>query len=272
VLDRVSRQRRSTPVTEAAPAPAPPIAWLFRMQAGAGNAAVTRLLSGRGAALARTRFKDVGAAGTWLATAPPRVEEEDDDAYATRILLDTEYGVDADFYANYGLLVKALGLASQPAAAAPLVPNVPKKRTVPPKIWEHIVNGTYVEKEDKVTGLHTINGNSPKARGTGDRKPFGTKGCYRRAVEYWDSQAEKKGSDDEEEKAPVKAPTKQANAKQKKHESSFYPDDWTLEDIRNAIEYAVARDGNRFDVMWPPKGIGIQLWFNGESYFPYTSD
>ncbi len=226
----------------------------------------------RRAVLARTRFKDVGAASTWLKTAPARDADEEDDAYATRILLDGEYGVEADFYANYGLLLKAFGLATVPAAAERPVPNVPKKRTVPPKVWEHIVNGTYVAKEDKVTGLHTIHGNRPTARGTGDKKTFGTKGCYRQAVEYWDSEAEKKGDSDEEEKAPVKAPTKPVKTKQKKHESSFYPDEWTLEDIRDAIEYAAARDGQRFDVMWPTKGIGIQLWFNGESYFPYTSD
>ena len=35
-------------------------------------------------ALARTRLKDVGAAGTWLKTAPARNADEDDDAYATR--------------------------------------------------------------------------------------------------------------------------------------------------------------------------------------------
>ena len=191
----------------------------------------------------------------------------------TRILLLGDYGADGDFYANYGLLLKAFGLANIPAAAERPVPTVPKKRTVPAKIWEHIVNGTYVVKEDKVTGLHTIHGNSPKARGTGGQTELGTKGCYRQAVERWDSEAEKKqGEDEDEEKVPAKAPTKSAKTKQKKHESSFYPDDWTLEDIRDAIEYAVARDGNRFDVMWPTKGIGIQLWFNGESYFPYSSE
>lgn len=222
----------------------------------AGNAAVARAI------LARTRFKTVDAAQEWLEAARvnhPREEEEDDDSWITRVLLaDEEYGQN-DFAPNYQMLTKALAQPVQPPVQQRQAPKGAKKRTVDGKMWNHIVNGVVSIEQvgskktptEKVTGLHTIHGDNPAAEGFGPKTMVGTHGCYKQSVRAKRQEGAK--------------PT--AEERDKKFQSTFYPDDWDLQDIREAIEYASQR-GKEYEVLSPAKGIGMVLYFNGESYYP----
>ena len=97
------------------------------------------------------------------------------------------------------------------------------------------------------TGLHTKKGPKPIAEAYGDKTMVGNEGCYKQAVRL------------------IKDPTKT-----KKNASTFFPDSWSLEDIREAIEYAYnTGKGNFIEVSTPSKGAGMILYFNGDSYFPY---
>jgi Bacterial EndoU nuclease len=125
----------------------------------------------------------------------------------------------------------------------PSGPVVAKRRTVTDEIMNHIANGG-LKDDGRPTGLHTIHGGHPIA------EPFGAKtpqdfGCYVQAVRLIAD-----------------------NSKIKKKPSTFYPDDWSLDDIREAIEYANSRGGPSYEVTRPEKGRGMLLHFNGDSYFP----
>jgi hypothetical protein len=217
----------------------------------------------RRAVLARTRFKGAADAQRWLDAARenlPRQDEEDDDSWITRMLLaDEEYGAGNDFTPNYQLLVKALGQPVQPPVQQRQAPKGRKQRTIDGKMWNHIINGVVtIEKvgakktpTEKVTGLHTIHGDHPAAEGFGNKTMVGPLGCYKQSVRAKHPEGEETT----------------AESRDKKFQSTFYPDEWTLEDIREAIEYASQR-GKEYEVMSPEKGIGMMLFFNGESYYP----
>jgi hypothetical protein len=220
----------------------------------------------RRAVLARTRFKSPEDATTWFEQAGlalPREEDEDDDTWIIRLLsADETYGGN-DFTPNYELLNKARTQASQPQAPQRQSPKGKKLRIIGGTMWNHIINGVvtidYVGQKktptEKVTGLHTIHGDRPAAEGYGPKTMLGNLGCYRQTVRGRRQTAE------------TGARNAAADTQDKKFQSTFYPDDWSLEDIREAIEYASQR-GNTYEVLTPSKGIGMTLWFNGESYYP----
>ena len=214
--------------------------------------------------LARTRFENAEAALQWLRGAGEREQDEDDDLWVTRLLsADPTYGSSADFYANYQLLTRALSPQEEPPPQVPQreAPKGKKHRTVDATIWNHIVNGelkvdvvgSKKERVERVAGLHTTRGPRPVGEGYGPKTPVGNLGCYKQAV-----RVRRQGDDD----GP------QAQDKDKKLQSTFFPDDWTLEDIREAIEYAAPPRNNAYEVLSPAKGVGMTLWFNGESYYP----
>lgn len=134
----------------------------------------------------------------------------------------------------------------QPDVVPTVTTNVPvlaKRRTVTEEIMNHIANGGLKE-DGRPTGLHTIHGDNPIAEPFGARTPKDF-GCYVQAVRLIAD-----------------------NSKIKKKASTFYPDDWSLDDIREAIEYANSRGGPNYEVTRPEKGRGMLLYFNGDSYFP----
>lgn len=47
--------------------------------------------------------------------------------------------------------------------------------------------------------------------------------------------------------------------------STFFPDNWSENDIIEAIEYAST---NNLEVTIPQKGAGLKLWFNQQGYYP----
>ena len=103
-----------------------------------------------------------------LDAAPARNADEDNDAYATR-------SARGRVRRRGGLLSLTTAYWWRPSASRTCRRRSRRSSRTsrrsarsPPKIWERYVDGTYVAKEDKVTRLHTIHGNSPKARGTGD--------------------------------------------------------------------------------------------------------
>jgi hypothetical protein len=212
----------------------------------------------RRAVLARTRFKGAEDGMAWLELARealPREETEDDDSWITRLLLaDEEYGGE-DFSPNYGVLVKAL---AKPVVQVRQAPKGTRKRVVDATMWNHIVNGVVSVEgigakktpTEKITGLHTIHGDRPAAEGFGPKTMVGSLGCYKQSV-----------------RSIQQAQQKNVESREKRFQSTFYPDDWTLEDIREAIEYASQR-GKEYEVMSPQKGVGLTLFFNGESYYP----
>ena len=101
------------------------------------------------------------------------------------------------------------------------------------------------KKEDGTPkGLHTSKGENRIAEGFGPKQYFGEFGCYKQKVRI------------------IGEPTKI-----KADESTFFPDSWSLEDIRMAIEYASSRK-NMFEVMAPEKGAGMMLYGNAEGYYP----
>jgi hypothetical protein len=202
------------------------------------------------AKLARARFHDDRTASEWMRTCRARGPEEDEDTYVFAILEGTPYGTHEDQFANYERLKRIL---TTPQRAAP---KGQKLNQIGEKMWSHIVNGEIkIDKVGKhktptakVSGLHTIHGPQPVAEGYGPKKDLGL-GCYRQAVRPRPGQAQG------------------ATEVDKKNESTFFPDTWDLEDIREAIEYASKR-GNEYEVLTPEKGIGLTLFFNGESYYP----
>ena len=217
----------------------------------------------RRAVLARTKFKTVQEAGAWFertGKTKPREQDEDDDSWITRLLAeDAEYGGN-DFGTNYDLINQALAAVDQPPVQPPQrqAPKGKKHRTLDGKIWNHIVNGVIVEeksgskKTQRDAGLHTIRGDAPVGEGHGPQTFVGDLGCYRQTVRV--------------RRGDATGPT--AEDKDKKLQSTFFPDDWTLEEIREAIEYAAPPRNNAYEVLTPAKGIGMTLWFNGESYYP----
>ena len=67
--------------------------------------------------------------------------------------------------------------------------------------------------------------------------------------------------------------SKSDKSKSKPKGSTFYPDDWAITDIKDAIEYASQRQGKpELEVQAPAKEPGLVLFFNGDSYFPYFGD
>ena len=127
-----------------------------------------------------------------------------------------------------------------PVAAAKLV----KKRSAD-DVWDHITNGG-TNRDGQPTGYHTIKGTKPIAEGFGDKTMLDF-GCYRQSVRLIG------GGEDK--------------SKTKPKPSTFFPDEWSLDDIREAIEYAVPV-GNLYEVV-TAKGNGMKLFKNADSWFPY---
>jgi len=112
---------------------------------------------------------------------------------------------------------------------------------------DHIVNGQ-LRPDKSPTGLHTIKGTEQDrvCEWYGDRvdKDYN---CYWKRVR---SKADASLSKDKG--------------------STFFPDSWSTQDIKDAIEYASQRVGRpEFEVQAPAKEPGLILFFNGDSYYPY---
>ncbi len=125
-----------------------------------------------------------------------------------------------------------------PAATATLV----KKRSADTE-WDHITRGG-TNRSGEPTGYHTINGKDAIAEGFGPKKELEFN-CYQQRVRL------------------IKD-----HEKIKQKPSTFFPDDWSLDDIREAIEYALPV-GKHFEVMAPAKGRGMKLFKNADSWFPF---
>jgi len=211
--------------------------------------------------LARKRFtaKDTpkmfvdGLAATLARNVGERTED-----LATRLLAGTDYGKPKqDVIYNAKQLLPLLDVKFPIAQSAGTAAPRPK-RIVSDNTKHHIANGE-LNAAKEATGMHTISGK------VADRKvePFGDQiaiaddewGCYRQWVCPTTMPAENR--------APDAAKTKK---------STFFPDAWTLEDIWNAI--AFARDlhkNNLFEVQTEP-GMGMDLRYNGISYYPNFRD
>lgn len=131
----------------------------------------------------------------------------------------------------------------KPADVAPTVVAKPqKKRTVDDTVWEHITQGGLKE-DGRPTGYHTTRGTNAIAEGFG-QKTMRDFDCYEQQVRL-----------------------RSDPSKVKKGGSTFFPDSWTLEEIREAIEYAVPV-GQLFEVVTPLKGAGMRLRSNDSSWYP----
>lgn len=139
---------------------------------------------------------------------------------------------------------KHLGVeVDKPAQTAAVVTAKPVKKRSADEVWDHVTKGG-LNREGGPTGYHTIKGQNAIAEGYG-KKTMLAFDCYRQNVRLID--------------APDKT---------KQKPSTFFPDDWTLEEIREAIEYAVPV-GNLYEVVSPAKGKGMKLFKNADSWFPF---
>jgi hypothetical protein len=139
---------------------------------------------------------------------------------------------------------KYLGVeVEKPLDTAPVVTAKPVKKRSADDVWNHVTKGG-TNSDGGPTGYHTIHGKGAIAQGFGDKTMLGY-GCYKQNVRLINK--------------PEKVKSKP---------STFFPDDWSLDDIREAIEYAVPV-GNLYEVTTPAKGKGMKLFKNADSWFPY---
>ena len=203
--------------------------------------------------LARDYLLSPEAARDWLRgvlnTPPARTAGQTDQQYVTALISASPmHNTDADeIEYNVDAVMTAIGKFGLKLPVDPAARVLPRKRTLTPKEWNHIVNGEI--KAGKIVGLHTKRG-AMVAVPTGSTTPLETRGdCYQQTLEYTDPKG-KKGN----------KTTKL---------STFYPDAWTLEDIRDAIETATLRSqGSAYYDVNTAKGAGMVLFTNTESWFP----
>jgi hypothetical protein len=198
----------------------------------------------------KTRFGKDTKAADWLKTQRAKNAGETDDVYLNAILgADTTYGVAPDLAANLVVLKRVHNRAVKAAKTQAKSVNTntapSRKRTVTTEIWNHIGNGEL--KSDGVPkGFHTLTGERPVARTDGARRDH-PHGCY------WS-----------------KVVSSTDPTKVKPDGSTFFPTAWTRQDIVDAIEYASeVRRGQLYETTKEAKTAGLQLWCNGDSYFPY---
>lgn len=204
--------------------------------------------------LAREYLLSPEAARDWLRgvlnTPPARTAGQDDRAYVTALVTASPlHNTDADeIEYNVDTVMTAIGKFGLKLPADPAARVLPRKRTLTAKEWNHIVNGEI--KAGKIVGLHTKRG-AMVAIPTGAMTPLQSRGdCYKQTLEYTDPKAAKKT-------------TKTTKV------STFYPDDWSLDDIRDAIETATLRtQGSAYYDVNTAKGAGMVLFTNTESWFP----
>jgi EndoU nuclease-like protein len=235
---------------------------LLALQRTAGNVAARSLVTGTAAGplLQRQRFGSAKLAETWLKDQRAKNAEESDEAYLAALIDGTDYNAKRDRETNLAMLKRAWDKVKPPDQSKDSKGEKKAQARHPDrltdKIWDHIVNGT-VEGED-VTGLHTIKGPKPVAVGVGKKTYFGGFECYSQGI------VKKEQPGAEKKQQPKKKPAAEPNLKK----SSFYPDDWELKDIRDAIECA-SKTGMYYEVTIPEKGAGMFLHFNGASWYPY---
>ncbi len=224
-----------------APEPAPEVAHLLALQQSAGNAVVAR------AVLARKKFADQDTALEWLAGKPAQQPGQTEDAWLNALLdADTSgYELQSHRALNLRTLksarVKAAKNTKQTQKSVRPAKAKQPKREVSDSVMTHVVDG--VVKDGKPAGFHSINGSSPVMEKTGGDVIPRENGCY------W---------------SPVRSIKDRT---EKKNGSTFYPDDWTPDQIKTAIEYAEGK-GNSFITTDDAPIAGIPLYFNGESYYP----
>jgi hypothetical protein len=122
------------------------------------------------------------------------------------------------------------------------------KRTLDTLQREHLFQGSY--RKSVLSGYHSIRGAGAIAEGFGPKTGLGN-GFYQQSVR------------------PKKDPSVT-----KAKPSTFYPDDWTEQEIIEAIEYAseIKRsDVVLYEVMRPAKCKGTMLFRNEEGVSPYFS-
>ena len=202
--------------------------------------------------LQRKKFADAKEAKDWLVgrmKSAPRNADETDADYLNRLLGRSPHSnPPAHKTANLVLLGPLLTELTQEAASRPTGPS--RKRTVSQDIMDHIVKGQ-LRSDNSPTGLHTIKGQQSErvCEWYGDRVDH-EYDCYWKNVR---SRAD--------------------TSKSKTKGSTFYPDAWTIQDIKDAIEYASQRSGKpEFEVQAPAKAPGLVLFFNGDSYYPYFGE
>ena len=139
---------------------------------------------------------------------------------------------------------KHLGVeVEKPESDAPVVTAKLVKKRSADDVWDHLTKGG-THTSGTPTGYHTIKGQSAIAEGYG-KKTMLDFGCYKQGVRLIAD-----------------------HSKVKQKESTFFPDDWSLDDIREAIEFALTV-GKLYEVVTPAKGKGMKLFKNADSFFPY---
>lgn len=225
------------PRADRAVPPGPPERELLR---AAGNHALAR------AYLARKKFENAEAAASWLAAAMKKKAREEDETvgdYVERLLDRTPYANPAQHKThNVDLLKTAYATLK---AQAPKQSGPSRKRTVGEDVMNHILNGD-IREDKSPTGLHTIHGTNRVCEWYGNAQQL-EYGCYWKDVRSLSDRS-----------------------KSKPKGSTFYPDNWTVQDIKDAIEFASQRKGKpEFEVQAPARSPGLVLFFNGDSYYPY---
>ena len=171
-----------------------------------------------------------------LMKANPRQEGESDADYIERLLdTDQEFRAVKDIAANRQVLQGALSAASGRGARAVTPPA--KKRELTEAQREHLFKGSYRSKV--LSGYHSKQDAGAIAEGYGPKTDLGN-GFYKQSVQLKNNDKVKK-------------------AKQ----STFYPDDWTEQEIVEAIEYATELKLSKvtlYEVTRPEKCKGIQLF------------
>lgn len=139
---------------------------------------------------------------------------------------------------------KHLGVdVEQPPQTATVVPAKLVKKRSADDVWDHITKGG-TNSDGGPTGYHTTKREDAIAEGYGEKTMLAF-GCYQQNVRLVAD-----------------------HSKTKKKPSTFFPDDWSLEDIREAIEYALPVGGH-YEVVAPAKGAGMVLFKNADSWFPF---
>ncbi|RZI59524.1 MAG: hypothetical protein EOP37_11610 [Rubrivivax sp.] len=196
----------------------------------------------------RRKFKDVDEARDFLRPLLVGTETGEGEEMAAFLKGDLLQHKEA----NKGLLIKAFRALVEGSTVADFVGtrDLVKRRTVTEAVWSHIARG---EVKPKVVGYHWKGlGNEANVEAYGDQRRTDRFGCYVQAVRS----VNKTGA---QNFTPVLKST----------DSTFFPDDWSEQDIRMAIEHAV-QEGSQpeLTVTFPIKAKGMVLFKNDDSFFP----